>query len=125
MNTRANRVKCMIPSSWQEHRRDDDGELLGYLVPDGELHTPVTVFGFPLDRGLDEYDAGQVLDSVGLSYLADRWLLTVEDRPEPINVQIVEASPSTLRVKSVDYGYSVDYGTVFELPVPETGRLRR
>lgn len=115
----------MIPSHWTEYRRDDDGELLGYLVSEDSLHTPVTVFGYRLADAGDEYDAGQVLEGIGLSYLADTWLLSLEGRDEPINVQIVEASPERLRVKSVDYGYEEDYGTIFDLAVPESGRLRR
>lgn len=115
----------MISSSWMPYHREDDGELLGYLVPDGELVIPVTVFGYELGDAADEYDASQVLESIGLSYLADTWMLSIAGRDEPINVQIVEASPKTLRVKSVDYGWEQDYGTVIELPVPETGRLQR
>lgn len=115
----------MIASSWAPYYREDDGELLRYLVPDGELFIPVTLFGYELGEAADEYDASQILESIGLSYLADTWVLTIPDRDEPINVQIVEASPEALKVKSVDYGWEQDYGTIIELPVPETGRLRR
>lgn len=115
----------MIPSTWLPYYREDDGELLGYLVPEGELFTPVTVFGFGLASAADEYTAGQVLESIGLSYLADTWSLSIDGRDDSINVQIVEASPQNLRVKSVDYGWEQDYGTVIDLEVPEKGRLRR
>ena len=115
----------MISSLWVPYYREDDGELLGYLVPDGGLFIPVTVFGYELGDAVDEYDASQVLESIGLSYLADTWVLSVADRDEPINVQIVEASPEVLTVKSVDYGWEQDYGTIIDLPVPETGRLQR
>ncbi|MGV0110980.1 hypothetical protein [Arthrobacter sp. CP30] len=115
----------MIPESWASYYRQDDGELLGYLVPDGDLFLPVTVFGYELGKAVDEYDASYVLESIGLSYPADTWALSVADRSEPISVQIVEASPEVLKVKSVDYGWGQDYGTMIELPVPEPGRLRR
>lgn len=115
----------MIPSEWVPYYREDDGELLGYLVPVGTSFVPVTVFGYGLGDAMDEYDASQVLESIGLSYLADTWVLSIAERAEPINVQIVEASPRALRVKSVDYGWEQDYGTIIELPVPETGSLRR
>jgi hypothetical protein len=115
----------MIPSSWTPYYREDDAELLGYLVPDGGSFIPVTVFGYELGDAADEYDASQVLQSIGLSYLADTWVLSIADRAEPINVQIVEASLEALTVKSVDYGWEQDYGTIIKLPVPETGRLRR
>ena len=115
----------MIPSIWVPYYREDDGELLGYLVPEGEMFIPVTVFGYRLGDPVDEYDASQVLESIGLSYLADTWVLSIENRDEPINVQIVEASPKALRVKSVDYGWEQDYGTIITLSVPEPGHLRR
>jgi hypothetical protein len=115
----------MIPSHWMPHYRQGDGELLGYLVPEGEQYLPVTVFGYGLAAAADEDDAGRVLENVGLGYLADTWLLTLEDRDDPINVQIVEASPERLRVKSVDYGWEQDYGTIIELKVPDDGRLGR
>ncbi|MEV4758525.1 hypothetical protein AB0J86_25935 [Micromonospora sp. NPDC049559] len=118
----------MIPATWIEHRRAEDDELVGYLRPvDGEpdRYIPVTVFGYPLGGPTDEYDARQTLESVGLSYLADQWWLTLDGRAEPIAVRIVEASPDRLLVKNVDFGYEGDIGATFALGVPEDGRLRR
>lgn len=116
----------MIPTEWQGHRRASDDELVGYLVPgDGATWTPVTLFGAPVDGPLDRDDAERRLDEVGLSHLAERWLLDVPTRQDPIAVQIVEATPSVLRVASVDLRDDVEYGTVFTLDVPATGALRR
>ncbi|MFC0508916.1 hypothetical protein [Micromonospora costi] len=118
----------MIPETWIEHRRVEDNELLGYLRPvdeTGSWYIPVTVFGYALGDPTDEHDARQTLESVGLSYLADQWWLTLDGRAEPISVQIVEASPDRLLVKNVDFGYEADIGTLFALGVPEDGRLRR
>ena len=118
----------VIPQTWIEHRRADDNELLGYLRPADDVagqFIPVTVFGCPVGDPADEYDAQQVLESVGLSYLADQWLLTLDGRAEPISVQIVEASPQRVVVKNVDFGYEGDIGRIFVLEVPEDGRLRR
>lgn len=116
----------MIPAHWTEHRRDDDGELLGYLAPaDNGSHQAVTVFGYPLGDTSDREDAERTLDAIGLSYLADRWLLHREDR-DPINVQIVEATPSSVTVANVDYGSNLDYGHQFTLATPvETHVLSR
>src|SRR6185312_4764050 len=93
----------VIPETWLESRRDEDGELLGFLRPgdaSGDASggapgqfVPVTVFGYPLGPAGDEDDAQRVLEAVGLSYLADRWSLALDGRPDPIAVQIVEASP--------------------------------
>ncbi|OLT30584.1 hypothetical protein BJF83_07580 [Nocardiopsis sp. CNR-923] len=117
----------MIPGHWRPHRRDEDGELLGYLVPDErERHVPVTLFGHPMGEPGDEHAARAVLDSHGLAYLADRWLLSVPDQDAPINVRIVEVSPRRMRVANDDVGYErVPLGHVFVLDVPEAGRLRR
>jgi hypothetical protein len=116
----------VIPQTWIEHRRAEDNELVGYLRPVDDApgqYIPVTVFGYALGEPTDEYDAQQILESVGLSCLADRWLLTPDGRSEPISVQIVEASPLHLVVKTVDFGYEGDIGTTFVLDVPPN-RLR-
>lgn len=121
----------MIPPTWVPYRRDEDDELLGYLVRDGDaLVTPVTVFGYPLAVATDVDDAEETLAAVGLSYLADRWMLRLPAGPASndatlIAVQIVEATPTRLVVQNVDFGFDGDYGTRFELDVPETGRLSR
>jgi hypothetical protein len=109
----------VIPDDWIAHHREDGGELLGYLRPVDGGFEPVTVFGHPLGEAGDEYDAAAVLDAIGLSYLAERWLLTVPGRDEPIAVQLVEADPDHVRVKNVDPGY--DGGAFFTLPVPVSG----
>jgi hypothetical protein len=118
----------VIPQTWRQYRRAEDNELLGYLRPVDDApgrYIPVTVFGYALGDPTDEYDAEQILEAVGLSYLADRWLLTLDGRTEPISVQIVEASPQRLLVKNVDFGYEGDIGKTFVLDVPADGRLQR
>ena len=115
----------MIPSVWREHRRQDDDELLGYIVPTDEAFQARTVFGYTVGAVCDQQHAEQTLESIGLSYLAERWLLIIDGRDEPITVQIVEATPAKVTVKSVDYGYKGDYGTAFTLDVPiQPDRLR-
>ncbi len=58
---------------WVEHRREDDGELVGFLAPTGDGFTAMTVFGSPLADPAERVEAERVLDTSGLSYLADRW----------------------------------------------------
>jgi hypothetical protein len=116
----------VIPEDWIPYHREEDGELVGYLVPETDgLVRPATVFGYLLGPPTSRQDAEQVLDSVGLSYLADRWLLRLPDRADPIAVRIVEASPTRLVVQNADFGYEGDIGARFVLDVPETGRLSR
>lgn len=73
---------------------------------------------------MERDDAEQMLESTGLSYLADRWLL---HRPgaAPIAVEIVEASPARLVVQNVDFGSGYEIGRRFVLGVPEEGCLCR
>lgn len=118
----------MIPTDWTAVHRDDDNELLGYLAPtidEGQHVIPTTVFGHALAEPSHPADAVEVLESTGLSYLAERWELLIECRPEPITVQIVEASPASVTVQSVDYGYEGGYGTRFMLETPTDNRLQR
>jgi hypothetical protein len=108
----------MIPSTWREHRREDDDELLGYIAPTEEDFQARTLFGYPVGAVSSQGKAEQTLESIGLSYLAERWLLSIDGRDEPVRVQIVEVTPVKVTVKSVDYGYEDDYGTAFTLDVP-------
>ncbi|MBE2997594.1 hypothetical protein IDM40_02580 [Nocardiopsis sp. HNM0947] len=112
----------MIPGHWRAHHRDEDGEVLGYLRPEGEGHVPVTPFGHALEGPQSEDEARAALDSRGLTYLADPWLLTLPGREEPVQVRILEVSPRRMRVANADYGYDeVDIGHVFEVDVPAEG----
>lgn len=63
----------------------------------------------------DQDNADQILESIGLRHLAERWMLTIGGRDGPITVQIVEATPAKVTVKSVDYGCGDEYGTAFAL----------
>lgn len=113
----------MIPTNWLPHRRRDDDELVGYLVPTGDRFVPVTVFGYPIGEADDESAARERLESCGLSYLAERWVLETENGP--IAVQVVEAAPDRVRLKSVDYGdVTHAYGSDVVLAVPVDSRLR-
>ncbi|MEU3018915.1 MULTISPECIES: hypothetical protein [unclassified Nocardiopsis] len=115
----------MIPRSWRPHRREEDDEILGYLRPEGAGYVPVNPFGHPVHGAVEEAEARSALDSLGLAYLAEPWLLTLPGRAEPVTVRIVEVTPERMRVANADYGYEeADIGHVFVLDVPEPGRLR-
>lgn len=127
----------MIPHDWTPYHRVDDGELVGYLRPavdDPELVTPVTLFGHPLaDEPGEDWWAEQVLEDLGLSYLADRWELVREDGTTS-RVVISECSPERVVVALAEFAQVIapdgvdrsaeDWGKQWTLPVP-TDRLRR
>lgn len=126
----------MIPSDWTPYHRTDDGELIGYLQPsaaDADLVVPVTLFGHPLaDEPGEDWWAEQVLEDLGLSYLADRWELVREDGTTS-RVVISECSPEQVVVALAEFAQVIapdgvdrsteDWGTTWTLPVP-TDRLR-
>lgn len=122
---------AMIPSDWTPYYRLDDGELIGYLRPETETPdavTPVTLFGHPLaDEPGEQWWAEQVLEDLGLSYLAERWEL---QRPDggTSRVVITECSPDRVVVKLAEFAQVVgdipdDLNQQWELSVP-TDRLR-
>ncbi len=117
----------MIPATWLPHRREGDGELVGYLIPqgaaseDGEV-VPVTVFGYPLGGAQEQDSATKVLDAVGLSYLAHKWSLRLEDS-RWITVWLNEVTPERMVVANADYGYEGDIGQRFVLDLPVDDQL--
>ncbi len=61
----------------------------------------------------DQDNADQILESTGLSHLAELWMLIIGGRDAPITAQIVEATPAKVTAKSVDYGCGGEHGTAF------------
>lgn len=116
----------VIPTTWLPYYRIDDGELVGYLRPAGELFEPVTLFGYPLASASEQRWAEEVLDEAGLRYLADRWLLAHDDRPDQV-VVIVEVDAERMVVANADFaqviGWQPNIGDRIVLDVP-TNRLR-
>lgn len=117
----------MIPAEWRPHRRRD-GELIGYLAPaDGDTYIPMTLLGTPIDDAQDEWSAADRLEETGLSYLAERWLLTDDDGTQT-PVVVVEVSPDRVTVVPADFalvvGMSRDDRPEIALDVP-TDRLQR
>ena len=113
----------MIPQHWTPYRRRRDEELVGYLVPSGDAVVPVTLFGYPLAQPVEVGEARKLLESIGLSVLADPWHL--EREGESIRVMIREVRPDRMVVVVDDFGYGGNLGDAFVLEVPDTGRLRR
>lgn len=114
----------MIPSTWTAHRRADDGEVVGYLAPAGDgLVVPMSLLGHELADACDEHTAVDVLESAGLSMLAEAWRY-VGDGAD-LRVRIVQVTPSHVVLKHEDFGdMSHDYGENFSLPLPAGDALQ-
>ncbi|MDT0158043.1 hypothetical protein Q9R19_10455 [Microbacterium sp. ARD32] len=119
----------MLPADWTPHRRDD-GELLGWISPEGEDWVAIDVLGRTASAPVDWLDAEAALDEVGLAWLADVWMLEGE-APDPLRVRFVEVTPSDgetpgrVVVKVDDFGdMQRPPSARFTLPWPAPDRLR-
>ena len=118
----------MIPATWSPYHRSDDGELIGYLVEDeDDLVVPVNLVGHPVGEAMDTYTAEQTLEDVGLTYLAEQWLLRQDDGTEK-RVVIIEIDADHVVVGDAEFALVVGrpadmIGDRVTLAVP-TDRLR-
>lgn len=119
----------MTAADWTPHRRED-GELVGWIRPQGEDWLAVDVLGREVSSAVDWLDAEAVLEEHGLAWLADPWMLEGEaDRP--LRVRIVEVTPTDagrpgrIVVKADDFGdMSRPATTQYILDWPLPDRLR-
>ncbi len=121
----------MIPPDWTPHRRED-GELLGWIRPEGAEWVAVDVLGRAASAPVDWLDAEDALDSRGLSWLAEIWMLE-RDGSDPLRVKLVEVTPGRVGEAGRVVVQTDDFGAIdvpverIELPwpAPETLRPRR
>jgi hypothetical protein len=105
-----------------------DGELIGYLMADeGDLVVPMNLVGHPVGEAMDVFAAEQTLEDVGLSYLAEQWVLRHDDGSER-RVVIIEIDADHVVVGDAEFALVVGrpadmVGERVTLPVP-TDRLR-
>ncbi|MCD5348380.1 hypothetical protein PX701_10325 [Agromyces sp. H3Y2-19a] len=85
-----------------EHRRPD-GELVGWLRPEGEGFVPVDLLGRELGDSVDWLTGEEQLEARGLAYLADPYVLLLGDGTE-LRVRITEVSADRIVVKKDDFG---------------------
>lgn len=117
----------MIPRDWIEHRRGDR-ERVGWIVPDGKLFVAVDLLGrVRTPRPVEWLDAEELLDGLGIAYLAERYTLTVADgRERP--VRIGEVTTDSVDVIADDFGAASAVGSAPErirLPFPAPRELRQ
>lgn len=118
---------AVLPADWIEHRRADS-EVLGWMLADGEGFRVYDLLGreqTPLDATgerspIDWLAAEELLEALGMGYLADRWTLRLADGSER-PVRIAEASPRGVTVVADEYGAASAVGADperFRLPFP-------
>lgn len=121
-----------MPDHWIEHRRED-GELLGWIRDDAAHDADVSdafvaldLLGREITGPVDWFDAEAALETRGLSYLSDPYVLEVDGRL--IRVRLTEVSTHGIRVKEEDFG-AIDvqvrsYDLSFPAPATLTPLLR-
>ena len=111
-----------VAPDWIEHRRGD-GELLGWMRPDGDGFVAVDLLGRSLTDAVDWLTAEETLEATGIGYLAGPFELLLDDR-RWLRVRIIEVSSDAIRVKREDGGDINVPMLDFTLPFPVSDRLR-
>lgn len=107
------------------HVRRSDNETVGYLrMTDAALFVPIDLLWNEIGEPMELTQAEQLLEDLGLSYLAEQWWLEVDDHPERVKVRIQEVTAGTVVLANADYGYPADIGATFTGPNP-TARLHK
>ena len=112
---------------WIEHRRGDR-ELLGWIAPDGDGFVVFDLLGRSRTPApVDWLDAEELLENLGIGYLADRYALVRDDGSEQ-PVRIGEVSTAGVTVVADDFGAASAVGAKpaqFRLPFPVPHDLLR
>ena len=113
----------MDDSTWVEHRRPGDREVLGWVRPEGADVVAVDRLGRDLTGPVSWADAEAALEERGLGWLADLWQLTLADGTV-VRVRLVEAGPSGV-VVAEDRGGAVGRTApaTWTLPFPAPAAL--
>lgn len=113
----------MVNPDWIEHRRGRDRELLGWIVPEGDVFIAVDLLGRQQTAPVDWHLAEQALELLGISYLADPYQLH-RGGEEWVRVRITEISADAVTV-SDDHGGAIGAEQVdYQLPLPTGTELR-
>jgi len=112
----------VVPADWIEHRRQADGELVGWVRPDGDAWVALSMLGRPVSAAVDWIDAERALDELGLGFLAGVW--TLQSPSGPLDVRIVHVAPGGIVVQTDDFGAIDAPVERFELPWPAPPTLQ-
>jgi hypothetical protein len=112
----------MLPADWYPHRRDD-GEVVGYIRPDGDRWVAVSLLGRAVTGPVEWLDAEAALEATGLAFLAGVWELEGV-HPSALRVKIVEVTPERVVVQTDDFGAIDAPVERIRLPWPAPDGLR-
>lgn len=116
-----------VPADWSAHRRAD-GEHVGWIIPDGEGFRAVDLLGRMIGApALEWVDVEDLLDALGIGYLADPYSLRLPDGSER-PVRIAEVSSDGITVVADEFGMASAVGAAhdrFRLPFPAPSDLHR
>jgi len=117
----------MTHADWIEHRRGDR-ELLGWIAPDDDGFRVFDLLGRERTTApVDWLAAEELLEELGIGYLADRYTLDLGDGVER-PVRVGEVSASGVTVVADDFGAASAVGADPErirLPFPVPVRTLR
>jgi hypothetical protein len=116
----------VLPDTWIPHARPD-GEVVGWIERVGEAFLARDRLGRTVGEPVDWLTAEETLESLGIGFLADRWILTGEDGAER-PVRIAEVTADAVTVVGDDFGAASAVGsrlhrTRLPFPAPSTLRL--
>ncbi len=107
--------------------REDDGELLGFIVHDNLGWEAQTIFGYPLARADDKQSVDQVVREQGLKSLLGVWQYFDRDDQSWHTCIIKEAfehKVKVIRTNAMGYQDPDDYKTVTIKDPDETNLIK-
>ena len=96
---------------------------MGWIIPRGDDFVVVDLLGRERGGPVDWLGAEEALDALGIGYLADIYVLTLESGSD-LRVRIAEVSPVGITVKKDDFGDIGAPQRYFSLPFPAPATLR-
>ena len=106
-----------MEEDWIEHRRADDGERVGWMKPIDDGFVAIDLLGRRRTDTVDWMTAEEVLDELGLSYLADAHELLL-GHGDWLRVRIAEVSTVEIKVKKDDWGDMTSPQIYYTVPFP-------
>lgn len=123
----------MLPESWIPHRRED-GELIGWIdmtVAEPKL-VPIDRLGRAMDPVDDWFEAEEILDSIGLRFLAERYVYRGgggnddddDEATQPVTVRISQVYDDRIVLTTALTDAVEDVGREIVVPFPAPDELR-